>query len=158
MDSLFLVCDSFANLYKCKYKLPHAIYNNTFKQSLDDWILFWELPDFCSIFQVALFELCPLKWTHPWSLLRPRTRHQCFPRNPQPSFAHVSRSQTFVCKHKSGNFQHHHTIEHNVVHVYKNNTQPINWEECPTFCNAYLKKGLFIFLKLQTTIKWNYSL
>lgn len=109
---------------------------------------FWELPDFCSIFQVALFELCPLKWTHPWSLLRPRTRHQCFPRNPQPSFAHVSRSQTFVCKHKSGNFQHHHTIEHNVnyvVHVYKNNTQPINWEECPTFCNAYLKKGLFIF-------------
>lgn len=169
MDSLFLVCDCELdliflrnigehNLYKCKYKLPHAIYNNTFKQSLDDWILFWELPDFCSIFQVALFELCPLKWTHPWSLLRPRTRHQCFPRNPQPSFAHVSRSQTFVCKHKSGNFQHHHTIEHNVVHVYKNNTQPINWEECPTFCNAYLKKGLFIFLKLQTTVKWNYSL
>lgn len=51
MDSLFLVCDCELdliflrnigehNLYKCKYKLPHAIYNNTFKQSLDDWILF----------------------------------------------------------------------------------------------------------------------
>lgn len=134
--------------------------SRTFKQSLDNWILFWELPDFCSIFQVALFELCPLKWTHPWSLLRPRTLHQCFPRNPQPSFAHVSRSQTFVCKHKSGNFQHHHTIEHNVVHVYKNNIQPINWEECPTFCNAYLKKVYLFFLNYKQLhcIKWNYSL